>query len=242
MNEPRSKAAHDIVNRGLLIPYAVPYFAYVGIASFIASFGGGWLNEEVGYVLKILVVPGLMLWAWKWYVPVFGPKDRMESVWAGIAVGVIGLLVWLLLMAPFIDIVGEPWEPVPFFLRMFSATLIVPVFEEYFIRGYFLRAAYQWDMNRKTMSAKEALLRTLDEDNIKTVPPGAWSVAAVAISTIAFTVGHLPAEWPAAIAYSLLMTALWVVRKDLLSCMVAHATTNLMLALYCYFTGDWGFW
>jgi len=74
------------------------------------------------------------------------------------------------------------------------------------------------------------------------VDPGAWSLAAIGVSTIAFTLGHLPVEWPAAVAYSILISFLWIIRKDLLSCMVAHGTTNLGLAVYVYFTGQWGFW
>jgi len=79
-------------------------------------------------------------------------------------------------------------------------------------------------------------------NSIDDVKPGAWSVLAIAVSTIAFTAGHLMIEWPAAIAYSILISILWIVRKDLLSCMVAHGTTNLGLALYVKYTGHWGFW
>ena len=82
----------------------------------------------------------------------------------------------------------------------------------------------------------------LDNNSIDTVAPGAWSVMAITISTIAFTAGHLMIEWPAAVAYSLLMSLLWIIRKDLLSCMVAHGVTNFFLALYVYSTGHWGFW
>lgn len=65
---------------------------------------------------------------------------------------------------------------------------------------------------------------------------------AICISTLAFAAGHLPVEWPAAVAYSILISVLWITRKDLLSCMVAHGTTNLTLGLYVHFSGQWGFW
>jgi hypothetical protein len=38
------------------------------------------------------------------------------------------------------------------------------------------------------------------------------------------------------------MAALWIVRKDLLSCIVAHAVTNLGLGLYVRATGSWALW
>ncbi len=227
-----------IFNRDLMLPYGVPYFAYVGIA----ALGKDRIPDELGYILKIVIVPLLLFWAWKWYTPVTGPKKITGSVFYGVVFGLIGLLVWCLLLAPFIEYSGEPWTDTNFILRLLAASLIVPVFEEMFIRGYILRGALQWDMNRKSMGVKAALDKMLDEDSVGDVAPGAWSLMAVGISTLAFTVGHTTPEWPAAIAYSLLMSLLWIIRKDLLSCMVAHGVTNLTLALYVYYSGNWGFW
>ena len=64
----------------------------------------------------------------------------------------------------------------------------------------------------------------------------------MAISVAAFTLGHSPPEWPAAAVYGLLMTGLWIIRRDLLSCVVAHAVTNIALAFYVRSTGQWGLW
>jgi len=227
-----------IANRDLLLPYGIPYFAYVGIA----SLGQGRIPVESTYILKIIIVPLLLYWAWKWYVPVIGPKKPWGSVFHGIVFGLAGLVCWCLLMAPFIDVIKEPWSGLGFFLRLFSASLIVPVFEELFIRGYIFRVALQWDENRRNNKLASSINETLDHDSINDVKPGAWSLAAIGISTIAFAAGHLPVEWPAAVAYSVLMCILWIIRKDLLSCMVAHGVTNLGLGLYVYFTGQWGFW
>ncbi len=227
-----------IANRDLMLPYGVPYFAYVGIA----AFGKDAIPDEIGYILKIVIVPLLLFWAWKWYVPITGPKKNTGSIFYGVVFGFLGLFTWCLLLAPFIEHSGEPWSGWGFMLRLLAASLIVPVFEEMFIRGYIFRAAYQWGINQKRMSAGDALGKMLDHDSIGDVAPGAWSIIAVAISTLAFTIGHTTPEWPAAMAYSILMSILWIVRKDLLSCMVAHGVTNLTLALYVYYSGNWGFW
>jgi len=226
------------VNRALLLPYGLPYIAYVSIA----ELGKGRIPDEIGYTLKIIIVPLLLYWAWKWYVPVTGPQSIKGSVISGVIAGLLGLLVWCLLLAPFIEFYGKPWSFTGFILRLISVTLIVPVFEEMLIRGYILRAAFQWDMNRKNKDITSPLGRMLDHDNVGDVAPGAWSMAAIGISTLAFTLGHITYEWPAAIGYSILMSILWIMRKDLLSCMVAHATTNLTLALFVYYSGYWGFW
>jgi membrane protease YdiL (CAAX protease family) len=232
------KKLKKISNRDLLLPYGIPYFAYVGIASLSQDR----IPVEIAYAMKIIIVPLLLYWAWKWYVPITGPEKPLGSIIYGIIFGIAGLVIWCVLMAPFIDIKGEAWVDSGFFLRTFAAVLIVPVFEEFFIRGYILRTALQWDINRKIMKKIPAINETLDNNSIFDVKPGAWSVMAVAISSIAFTAGHLTVEWPAAMAYSILISLLWIIRKDLLSCMVAHAVTNLTLAVYVYYSGNWGFW
>lgn len=238
MGKKIERGSNNNVNRGLLLPYGVPYLAYVGIA----SLGHDRIPVEISYVLKIIVVPCLLYWAWKWYVPVTGPKKISGSIFYGIVFGIAGLAVWCLLMAPFIEVPGESWDKSAFFLRLFSASLIVPVFEELFIRGYIFRVALQWDINRKDKTIVSPLNETLDNNDIKDVMPGQWSMMAIGISTIAFTAGHLFMEWPAAIAYSILISILWIIRKDLLSCMIAHGTTNFFLGLYVFYTGHWGFW
>lgn len=230
--------AKKLTNRDLLLPYAIPYLAYVAIV----SLGQDRLSRQVIYVLELCVVPLLLYWAWKWFVPFTGPKKIMGSVFWGIIFGLAGLLIWCGLLAPFIDISGEPWEFSAFILRVVAATLIVPIFEEVFIRGFILRAAFQWDQNRKNKQIASPLGQMLDHDNIGTVLPGAWSVMAIIISSVAFSAGHMPSEWVAAVAYSVLISVLWIIRKDLLSCIVAHGVTNLTLAAYVYYSGNWGFW
>lgn len=256
------KQKNKLTNRDLLLPYAIPYLAYVAIV----SLGQDRLSRQIIYILEICIVPGLLYWAWKWYVPFTGPKKMTGSIIWGIIFGLAGLVIWCVLLAPFIDIAGEPWDFSAFILRLIAASLIVPVFEEVFIRGYVLRAALQWDQNRKNKpiilslvqtfseiiktvlflrknnQVDSPLSQTLDVDNIADVSPGAWSVMAVGISTFAFAAGHLPSQWLASVAYSLLISILWVMRKDLLSCMVAHGITNLALGGYVYFSGNWGFW
>lgn len=79
--------------------------------------------------------------------------------------------------------------------------------------------ALQWDQARKR-GDREALQTALDGQSINDVKAGEW-------------------PWPAAIAFGLLMSFLWAYRKDLLSCIVAHAVTNITLACYVLLTGNW---
>ena len=227
-----------ITNRNLVVPYFAPYFAYVTIAILF----GGRLPQAWTYGIKLIIVPALMMWAWRRYVPLTGPKRSMTSIAVGIVAGIFGCLLWILLLKPFVNpFEGEAWIGLGFILKLGSVSLVVPIFEELLMRGFIFRVALQWDHARKD-GVEDPFKEAFDDDNIMQVEPGAWSLWAVAISTLAFTLGHHVDAWLAAIIYGLLMAGLWIVRKDLLSCIVAHGVTNFTLALYVRSTGQWGLW
>jgi CAAX protease family protein len=227
-----------IPNRRLILPYFLPYLAYV----FIASVFGSYISIEANYILRVTVVTFLIIWAWRWYVPIKGPKSPLISVAFGIGAGFLGVFIWIFLFSPFVYLKeNQPWSNSAFILRLLSAGLLVPVFEELLIRGFILRFALQWDNARKN-NEKDPLHIALDERSISSVGPGAWSWTAIAISTVAFTSGHHLQEWPAAMAFGSLMAWLWILRKDLIVCIVAHSVTNIALAFYVLKTGNWHFW
>ncbi len=226
-----------IPNRRLLLAYAIPYFVYVGIASVFT----GYLPIELIYALRLFVVSGLIVWAWRWYIPLKGPKSSWASMVAGTIAGLVGAVVWVALLGPFAAKNVEPWSDLAFFLRLVAAGMIVPVFEELLMRGFILRLTVQWDNARKE-GEKDALGLVLNERSVISVKPGAWTFWAIAISTIVFTLGHHVREWPAAMVFGFLMAFLWIYRKDLLSCVIAHSIANITLALFVRTTGNWGFW
>lgn len=226
-----------IPNRRLLLAYAIPYFVYVGIASLFA----GHLPVELIYALRLLVVPVLIVWAWRWYVPLKGPKSPWASVATGTVAGLAGAAFWVAFLWPFAAKNVEPWTDLAFVLRLVATGMIVPVFEELLMRGFILRLTVQWDNARKE-GDKNPLGSALDERSVISVKPGAWTCWAIAISTIAFTLGHHVREWPAAMVFGLLMAFLWIYRKDLLSCVTAHGVANVTLALFVRATGNWGLW
>ncbi|MDD2463386.1 MAG: CPBP family glutamic-type intramembrane protease [Desulfobulbus sp.] len=227
-----------ITNRQLILPYAAPYLAYVGIASIPEDI----LPMEISYPLRLIAIPLLLAWGWRWYCPITGPRSTLGSIAIGMAAGVLGLVVWIALLAPFTSPGdSQPWSISAFIFRLLSAGLVVPLFEELMMRGFVFRLALQWDDLRKK-GVDAPLHRALDEHSVNTVAPGAWSWAAVLISTLAFTSGHAAQEWPAAVAYGLLMALLWIMRRDLLTCIIAHAVTNITLAWFVFATGSWQYW
>jgi hypothetical protein len=227
-----------IPNHRLLVPYAAPYFAYVLIATVAERF----FLMEVNYSIRIVIVTATLLWARQWFVSFKGPKSPAVSVFVGVLAGIAGLILWIVLLTPFVSAVeAKPWSQSAFVLRLLAAGFIVPIFEEVMMRGFVFRLALQWDEARKNKS-KDALQTAFDDKSVNDVKPGAWSWAAVIISTLAFTAGHTIPEWPASVAYGLVMAGLYILRKDLLSCIVAHGVTNIALAFYVFNTGKWYLW
>ena len=222
-------------NYRLILPYSAPYFAYVGIASLLSGIPAEW-----NYLLRIIVVSSLIIWAWRWYIPLVGPKRQSVSIIYGIVFGIGGTILWIILLMPFIDQTSKPWGGVSFSTRLFASTLLVPILEELLMRVLIFRLAFQWFNERKQND--NALEEVLHNQSINWVRPGEWNYFAVFFSTLAFTVGHQIVEWPAAIIYGILMASLWIIRKDIISCIVAHGTTNLALGVYVYRTQSWGLW
>ena len=66
------------------------------------------------------------------------------------------------------------------------------------------------------------------------------SPLAVGVGSVAFGVSH--PEWLAASVFALLMIGLCRATGNLFASTVAHAVTNLMLALYVLQTGSWVYW
>lgn len=227
-----------ITNRRLILPYAAPFLAYV----FVASVFGESISAEVNYILRIVVCICLLAWAWKWYIPITGPKSPFVSILIGVIAGLIGLVLWILLLTPFAgSIENDAWSGSAFTLRLLSAGFLVPVFEEILMRGFVFRLAFQWGEARR-LKEDEPLASSLDEKNINDVAPGAWSWTAIVVSTLVFAAGHQLYELPASIMFGLLMALLWILRKDLIVCIVAHAVTNISLAFYVLGTGSWYLW
>lgn len=224
-------------NWAVLFPYVLPYFLYVGVLSIPESA----LPRAWTYVLAWVASAAGIAWGWRWTLALTGPRSPFGSVLAGIAAGVFGTALWIAIKSPFYDGGGEAYPPAEFWARFATSSTVVAIFEEKLFRGLVLLTAVQWDQARRAGS-KDPLGDALHDHSIRDLAPGSWTPAAVAISTIAFAAGHAPGEWPAAIAYGLLMAGLWIWRKDLLSCVVAHATTNATLALWVLYSGHWTLW
>ncbi|MEP7071620.1 MAG: CAAX prenyl protease-related protein [Verrucomicrobiota bacterium] len=107
-------------------------------------------------------------------------------------------------------------------VRFLRLVVVVPILEEIFWRAF--------------------LLRYLIDENFERVSFGTFTWFSFIAVALAFCFSHQSADWPAAlftgVAYNLVA---WRTRS-LGSCILAHATTNLLLGLWIMKTGQWGFW
>jgi len=176
-------------------------------------------------VLSMLVgVLGVVLWIGldPWSIQLNSLSDWIYNR----AVHVIGLDSWqvhddgpLIGRNPFqLYPASEAW--ILFGFRVLGISLVVPVMEELFWRGF--------------------LMRWLIKEEFTTVPLGTYQPFSFWLTT-AFFAGVHGAEWPLAVIVGILYGGWFVRTKSLGNIMLAHGVTNLLLALYCLMANDWHF-
>jgi len=232
--EGRAQGDAPAPNRELWLAYVLPYATYVLALSLP-------LERAVAYALAGSGAVVACAFAWRAYRPLIGPRAPLASVLYGAAAGAVGLALWIALTTPFRDSPAPGWDPWAFGLRALAASLVVPLFEEQLMRGFVLGLTVQWSRARRS-GERDALAHAFDTQSVLALEPGACTTSAVAISSLAFALGHAPAEWLAAAAYGAGMAGLHAWRRDLLSCVIAHGVTNAGLAAFVRATGRWELW
>ena len=196
------------------------------------------------YPLKTIVVAASLLGFRKKYEelrcrvqPSGGWENGPISYCLAVALGLIAIIVWVgtdpfypgmtKLMdgnpsVPFDPTSIKPvaWRYVFIGFRVFGAVVVVAFMEEIFWRGF--------------------LIRWLDSNDFKRVPVGACSWKSFGITVVLFGLEH--EQWLAGMVCGALYNWLYCRRKDLFSCVLAHATSNAALAAWVLWRGDWKFW
>jgi hypothetical protein len=223
--------------RVLLLPYALPYLVYTGLGALFDPR----TEPALLYGGRALLVGAALAWAWRAWRPLTGPKGVPGSIGLGALAGLAGAVLWVGLVTPFAPASAEAWSESAWAARALVATVYAPVVEEPLFRGFALGLVLLFERARRAGSAAP-LADALDRGSLAEIRPGDWSVLALTLSSALFAAGHAMHEWPAALAYGLLMGALWIARGDLVSCLSAHAVTNAALALWVRATGQWAVW
>ena len=162
--------------------------------------------------------------------------------WLSLVVGALGFFVWIGLwwfdrevlgvgalfsstreaFNPFAELRDDPtWMKQFLAIRFVGLVAVVPIIEEFFLRGF--------------------LMRYLDARDWDRVPLGnATRLSVIGVAVYAL-VSH-PAEPLAAVVWFSMVTWLYARTQSIWDCVLAHATTNLLLGLYVVGTGTWELW
>jgi CAAX prenyl protease-like protein len=220
-----------------MLPYIVPFLLYLVLTQFPPLYpeSFAWLYTAV-VVLVGLVTIGLLAGR-----RLLQPHVQVLS---GVAVGLLGFVLWIGLshlnlehrvaavlpgwLQPKERAAFNPYESLVnptsrwgfLAVRFAGLVLLVPVAEELFWRGF--------------------LLRWLISSNWQQQEIGQFTWFSFTGVTLLCALAH--PEWFAAAVYCSLLNGLLYWKRDLWNCVVAHAVSNLVLAIYILATGHWELW
>lgn len=211
-----------------------------------AEGANGWLAIPYQYYPVIYSIKIALTLAAMWFVLPGYRKFPFRITLLGILVGVMGIFIWVGLVQlqwehrllpgfvrqwltdlgtrsgynPFQELRAMPvvWAWGFLAVRLFGLVVVVPVIEEFFLRGFLMRFV-------------------MDRDWWK-IPFGQASASAVVVGTVFPMLMH-PAELFAAAVWFSLVTWLMVRTRSIWDCVVAHAVTNLLLGIYVVAGGHW---
>ena len=232
------------------LPFIGPFFLYLVVSSLAPrpDAPGGMFGLSIPYsgypwfyTAQILLTAAAVGVCWRVYRE-FPVRVSLLSV----AVGVVGIVVWIgvcklnleqRLLVPIglgsiveqgeragynpfeqLGSLGAAWSYLG--IRFFGLVAVVPLIEEFFLRGFVMRYILSRDW--------------LD------VPFGTITRAVLWTAPIYGVLTH-PGEAFAAALWFGLVTWLMVKTKSIWDCVVAHAVTNLLLGVWVLITGDWYF-
>ena len=215
------------------VAYILPMAAFLAFT----WAGGNWKSiYPPSYVAKTIVTAVLLVICWRYYT-----KISWRYWWLGLIVGVIGIFqwvtmqVWLQKHVEFFKPSGDVFNPFAegtfssppmawafVAVRIVGAVLVVPVMEELFWRDFLWR-------------------QIIAPNDFKLARVGEFDWTAFLVVPIVFAMVH-GNWWLTSIVWALMIGGLLVYTKSLGACIIAHATTNALLAAYVLKYKDWVFW
>ena len=224
-------------------PYLGPYIAFM-----LAGEVGVRLPEQWAPALlfiKPMAPLGLILYFWRKgaYPELRGSGLTLPGACQDILVGLVLTAVWVL---PYLVFDGmrledpatggflpdslradtlSPFDPfilgtgglwVVLGARMFGYALVTPLFEELFIRSFVMRYSEVYS----------------SRGDFRDVPLAHFGWTSFIVTTVIFTLGHVPWEYWVAIPWVVLTNLWFYYRKDLYAVILVRATTNAAILLF----------
>lgn len=205
--------------------YLLPMLAIVATTMVTGAFTSGF---DFLYPWRVLAAV-LVLWI---YRRQYTELQRTWS-WEAVLIGVLVFALWMLfeqflhtgtgggtVLLEGLRAMSKGGAILWLVCRILGSVLTVPLAEELAFRGY--------------------LIRRLQSVEFLNVPPGTFTPLALLGSSVLF--GALHGRWLAGTIAGLLYAFAVRRRGNLTDGVVAHATTNLFIAVYVLITGSWALW
>jgi CAAX prenyl protease-like protein len=222
------------------LPFAV-YLSFLVLAQVISwitastASQDGWVThiDLWLYPVKVAAVLGLLIHFWPQYREL---KDNIVNgrgeTFLTVAVGLLVYAAWVRMdwqWAMQGDGTGPGYDPfqagtgtgiVLAGIRIFGASVVVPIMEELFWRSF--------------------LIRYLISSKFTSVPLGAFTTFSFLATVVLFGLEH--DLWLAGMMAGVAYTGLLYYTKRLWPCILAHAITNCALGIHVLVTGEWRWW
>lgn len=208
--------------------YVVPLLAIVGAAMCTGAFSTG---LDVLYFVRVLAAAGALWLCWRDRIGPIRVRDSISGV--AVAVGVLVFGLWMALewiapggadagtrLAGGLAAMPAGWAAAWLAIRVIGAAVTVPVTEELAFRGYLLRRLIRPDFGN------------VDYRKLT------W-ISFLASSAL---FGAMHGRWVAGTLAGMLYALAVCRRGKLADAIVAHATTNALIAAYVLATGHWALW
>lgn len=216
------------------VPRTVPFALFIGALVVRAALDddAGALGFDAAWLYALQLVPAAIALAWFWpRLEELRKRPEAARLLSALAAGAVVFALWISLTAPWMRI-GEPvasFVPVAadgtlqwplIVLRALGAALLVPLIEELFWRSF--------------------VMRWIDRRDFRSLPPRAVSWFAVLASSAVFALEH--DLWLAGLVAGLIYALTYARTGNLWNAVIAHATTNLLLAAWVVHGRQWAFW
>jgi exosortase E/protease (VPEID-CTERM system) len=203
--------------------YLAPLLALVIVSMVTGAFTA---TFDHFYPLRALAVAGAL-----WLFRQDYADLRWTWSWTAVAVGAVVFALWLLLEPVRTEAAADAlptelaelppaWASWWLCLRVVGSVVTVPIAEELAFRGF--------------------LTRRLIASEFQELPLGRFTWLSFLLSSVLFGVLH--GRWLAGTLAGMLYALALYRRGELADAVVAHATTNALLAAYVLMTGAWALW
>jgi CAAX prenyl protease-like protein len=222
------------------LPYVAPFFTFLLFMA-LGSFFEGPRHVPWLYALRTVGALGVALLFWR-YFPPLGRAHLLPAVVFGLLVAVMWVGVHKVFAAQswykYTQVMGRDPSPSEYYncfehlgtgwalalfliVRIGGASIVVPIIEELFWRGFVLRLL-------------------INPWRFETVPLGAYTFRSVVICSLLSAAEH--PMWEVGILCWVIYNLLFYWKKSLLFLMITHGITNFALYTYVVVQQDWVFW